>query len=231
MEKFDVLFIENEEHWQKAYARGLANHGIQVAVAGNGEDGLKTLEKRGENIDLVLLDYLLPDGLGREFLAIIRSRWPDIPVIVLTAATLEPSVRADLLGMGAADFVVKSDEFVELAARIRIRTRISNANAPNVRNYRFGGWTLDVPHLRLMDPEGTNVALSTQEREILLKFLQNPGIVIGRDELASTLHSPEILNRRIGCLRRRLRDDTECPKFIATVHGQGYQFIQDVTAA
>lgn len=228
MKKYNVLLIEDDEAYQDMCTQGLANHNIQTIIAGNGEDGLKILRDRDKEVDLVLLDYYLPDGLGINFLVdIIRLR-PKIPVIILTAVEeLEPSVRAQLIKLGAEDFVIKPMEYVELAARIGARIERPETD---VTQYQFGGWILDLQGRRLVDPDGVTVSLTAEEWDILLKFLQNPGTVISRDDLGRQLHNPDLLNRKISSLRRKLHDGGE--KFIATVHRQGYQFrMMDVTVS
>ncbi|MEX2043876.1 MAG: response regulator, partial [Opitutus sp.] len=115
-----VLVVEDEQKTRESLTEGLQLEGWTVAMAANGTEALGLAEK--EPFDLVVLDWMLPDRDGIEFLQELRGRGLQFPVLMLTArSTLNDRVIG--LDSGADDYLVKPFAFAELLARCRALLR------------------------------------------------------------------------------------------------------------
>src|SRR5947209_15112157 len=117
-----VLVVEDEPGILDFLERGLRAQGFDVVSAGDGDTGLQTA-LRGD-VDLVVLDVMLPGRDGLEVLAELRQTKPGLPVIILTALG-EVEQRVSGLDAGAVDYLVKPFSLEELAARIRAQLRVA----------------------------------------------------------------------------------------------------------
>ncbi len=117
-----ILLIEDEPRIAAFVRRGLTAEGFVVDVAENGRDGLQAA--RRSNVDLVLLDLILPGVRGEDILRQLRDEQPHLPVIVLSAKDAI-SDRVSNLEAGAEDYLTKPFSFAELLARIQARLRIA----------------------------------------------------------------------------------------------------------
>ncbi len=121
-----ILVIEDEPGIVDFLDRGLRAHGFDVISARDGLDG--AAKALNEDVDLVVLDMMLPGRSGLEVLADVRAAKPGLPVIALTArGAVEDRVKG--LDAGAADYLTKPFSLNELAARIRAQLRVA-AQAP-----------------------------------------------------------------------------------------------------
>ena len=117
-----VLVIEDEPGIVDFLERGLQAHGFQVSSALDGASG--TAKALSNDVDLVVLDMMLPGRSGLEVLATLRDAKPTLPVIVLTARG-EVEHRVSGLDAGAVDYLTKPFSLTELAARIRAQLRVA----------------------------------------------------------------------------------------------------------
>ncbi len=172
--------------------------------------------------DLILLDIMLPDGDGRDFLNAHRARGRTTPVIVLTARS-EVSDRVGALDMGADDYIAKPFDFAELEARCRAVLRRQAGTATNVT--RFGNASLN----RLagtLDVAGKSVELRNRELRLLEVFFAAPGQIIPKPKLVDRLFSydEEVSENAIEVYVGRLRKHLEGSDVsIVTVRGLGYR--------
>jgi DNA-binding response OmpR family regulator len=203
--------------------RGLETEGFRVQSESDGIRG----EQRAlaENVDVVVLDLMLPSRGGMEVLATLRSAKPEVPVIVLTAKG-EVEDRVAGLDAGAVDYLVKPFSLAELTARIRAQLRSVALGATT--RLRAEDVELDLL-TRKVTRAGQPVALSSTEFELLAHLLRNHGRVVNREEILSAVwgyeHDPatNIVDVYIGYLRRKLRrPDSAAP--IYTVRSVGYRF-------
>jgi two-component system, OmpR family, response regulator len=190
------------------------------------------------DLSLIILDLRLGDDDGLDLLREIRSH-SDIPVIIMTGHRLDEIDRVVGLELGADDYIVKPFGLRELLARVRaILRRQEMGRAARVRDperggYKFGGWQLERRSRRLVDPDGTPVALSKSEYTLLLAFLEAPARALTREHLlqATRLHE-DIFDRSIDVqvlrLRRKLERDPRAPRIIQTERGVGYVFALSV---
>lgn len=217
-----ILVVEDEAGIADFVQRGLTAEGHQVEVAADGLTG----ERRAlaADVDLVILDRLLPGRDGVEVLRGIRAAKPALPVIMLTALG-EVADRVGGLDAGATDYLVKPFAFAELAARVRAHLRAPAQSSPT---------TLEAAGIRadLLSREATRdgmaITLSAKEFELLTYFLRHPNQVLSREQLLSAVwgydFDPQtnVVEVYVSYLRRKLaRSGTPAP--IDTLRSMGYR--------
>ena len=227
---FTLLFIEDDEAIRTALQLVLEDEGYEVAVAGDGETGIKMFGQIDP--DLVLLDLRLPDISGFEVCRAIR-RTSITPVIMVTAQT-DTSDLVNGFDAGADDYVTKPVVPKELAARIRAALRRTQSNQPFSSNAKSLNKIGDVEIDRSMSivrKSGTEVALTKTEYRLLVEFADHPGMVLSRDQLLERVWGYEYLgdSRLVDAHVRRLRVKVETqpdePTMIVTVRGMGYRLL------
>lgn len=225
-----ILIVEDEAALADGVARGLRSEGFEVDVA---YDGLTGLEKaRSADIDLVILDIMLPGLNGYRVCRNLRSEGVGTPILMLTAKSGEYD-EAEALDTGADDFLSKPFSFVVLVARVRalLRRSVDGKAQPLV----IGDLMLD-PLARTCMRAGTPVPLTTREYELLEALMRKPGQVVPKSELLEHVWGvdfegdPNVVEVYVGYLRRKIdrpfdRNDIE------TVRGVGYRIRQDPAAA
>ena len=218
-----ILVIEDEPGIVDFLERGLEAHGFAVRSALDGTSGCELAVR--ENVELVVLDMMLPGRSGLEVLAALREAKPSLPVIVLTARG-EVEDRVTGLDAGAVDYVIKPFSLNELVARIRAQLRVA-AQSPTTT---LSGGDIEVNLLtREVRRGGEKVRLSTTEFELLAYLLRNRGRVLSREQILRAVwgydHDPgtNVVDVYIGYLRRKL-GTRERPDAIVTVRSVGYRF-------
>jgi DNA-binding response OmpR family regulator len=217
-----ILVVEDEPGIVDFVERGLRRHGFQVLSTGDGEAGLERAVE--PDIDLVVLDLMLPKLSGMEVLRQLHAQRPDLPVIILTARG-EVEDRIAGLDGGAVDYLVKPFAVGELAARIRAQLRTASRGATMIKTNTM---RIDLVSRQVL-LEGEPVRLSTTEFELLVYLAQNRPHVLSREEILRAVwgynHDPgtNVLEVYVGYLRRKLRT-AEHPAPILTVRSVGYRF-------
>jgi len=215
-----ILVIEDEVAIADFLERGLAAIGYGVATATDGIEGQERALR--EDVDLVVLDRMLPGRDGLDVLSAIRAVKPTLPVIILSARA-ETEDRIEGLDHGATDYLVKPFSFGELAARIRAHLRIPAPMTPE--RLKAGGVELDLMS-RTVKSAGGEVHLPAREFELLSYFMRHARRVISRSELLRAVWGYDfdpgtnVVEVYVGYLRRKLGD----PSPIQTVRGVGYRF-------
>jgi DNA-binding response OmpR family regulator len=162
-----ILVIEDELAIVDFLERGLRAEGFVVDAATDGIEG--TRRALLDNVDLVVLDMMLPGRSGAELLMTLREARPTLPVIVLTArGELEDRVAG--LNAGAVDYLVKPFAMAELVARIRAQLRVAS-QAPTT-TARCGDIELELMTREVRRGE-VRIHLSTTEFELLAYFVRN----------------------------------------------------------
>lgn len=227
---FTLLFIEDDEAIRTALRLVLEDEGYEVAVAGDGETGIKMFGQM--NPDLVLLDLRLPDISGFEVCRAIR-RTSITPVIMVTAQT-DTSDLVNGFDAGADDYVTKPVVPKELAARIRAALRRSQTSEPSPSNAKSLDKIGDVEidrNMSIVRKNGLEIALTKTEYRLLVEFADHPGMVLSRDQLLERVWGYEYLgdSRLVDAHVRRLRVKIETqpdePTMIVTVRGMGYRLL------
>lgn len=219
-----VLVIEDEPGIVDFLERGLESNGFDVRSALDGDSGLN--KALNEDIDLVVLDLMLPGRSGIEVLSALHADKPALPVVVLTARG-EVEERVAGLDAGAVDYLTKPFSLNELAARIRAQLRVV-AQSPRTT---LAAGEIEVDLLtREVRRGGDPVRLSTTEFELLVYLLRNRSHVLSREQILRAVwgydYDPgtNVVDVYVGYLRRKLRkaDGGRVP--IVTVRSVGYRF-------
>jgi len=233
-----ILVVDDDPEIRKLLGRYLDQQGLRVSLAADRrelDDKLAT-----QQIDLIVLDVMLPDASGLDICRQLRDRRPHVPVILLTALK-EDVDRIIGLEIGADDYLGKPFNPRELLARIRaVLRRISDlAEPPIVGTYRFAGFVASPQSRGLVDPNGAEIVLTGAEFDLLRVFLDRPGRVLSRDQLLDLTQGREAdpLDRSIDVLMSRLRrklGDGGQFQIFKTVRNGGYQLsvrVETVEAA
>lgn len=218
----EILVVEDEAAIADFLVKGLEAEGFGVTVA---VDGLAGEELALEpDVDLVVLDRMLPGRDGGEVLSAIRRVRPTLPVIFLTAKA-EIADRVEGLDLGATDYVTKPFAFEELLARIRARLRDSGGGSETA--LEAAGIRLDLLTRRATRGE-LAIRLPEREAQLLAYLMRHPGRVCSREEILSAVwrydHDPgtNVVQVYIGYLRRKLALPGS-PAPIETVRSAGYR--------
>ncbi len=220
-----ILVVEDEPGIVDFVERGLRRQGFQVVTAGDGEAGLA--RALNPDIELVVLDLMLPKLGGMEVLRSLNSQRPELPVGVLTARG-EVEDRIAGLDNGAVDYLVKPFAVAELAARIRAQLRSASRGSASIRTEAL---RIDLLSRQVL-MDGEPVRLSTTEFELLVYLAQNRPNVLSREEILRAVwgynHDPgtNVLEVYIGYLRRKL-GTADRPAPIRTVRSVGYRFDEE----
>lgn len=220
-----ILLVEDEESISEPLAEHLQRDGFDAEVAATLAEARAALER--EMPDLILLDVMLPDGDGRDLAREVR-RISDVPIIMLTARGEEID-RVLGLELGADDYVVKPFSARELSARIRaILRRARSDRRPGP--IEIGDLVLD-PAARTVTKAGEPLELTAREFDLLHLLMANAGQVVRREQIMDEVWDPhwfgptKTLDVHISWLRKKLGDDAQDPRYIATVRGVGFRFL------
>jgi two-component system OmpR family response regulator len=225
-----LLVVDDDPDIRDLVGSLLRQDGYGVLTVGDGGAMRRVLAETP--IDLVILDLMLPDQDGWALCREIRQS-RSIPVIFLTAAGGE-SDRVTGLDMGADDYLAKPFSSRELLARIRAVLRRA-APAAAGRGLRFSGWRLETARRQLFDPDGVLVDLSGAEYELLWVLLQNPQVVLSREQLLEETRGrvagpfDRTIDVQVARLRRKIEADPKAPELIKTVRGGGYVLASNVS--
>ena len=197
----------------------------QIADDGHAVDWVQRLAHAEASVrttayDLILLDLMLPDGRGLDFLRQRRSAGDATPVIILTARD-QISDRIAGLNAGADDYLVKPFDLFELSARVAAVARRYSGN-PNPQ-MQLGELRIDLS-ARSIARAGTGVDLTAREWALLEAFIQRPGALLSRSQLEERLYAfgAEIESNTIEVYISRLRKKLG-RELIETVRGMGYR--------
>ena len=219
-----ILLVEDERGIADFVERALRAQGHAVEVAADGVDGGHRAV--GSDLDLVILDVMLPGRSGLEILEEIRAVKPALPVIMLTARG-EVADKVAGLDAGATDYMTKPFSVEELLARVRAHLR-TPVQAETTR-LRVADIELDMLR-RTVTRDETPVHLSAKEFDLLAYFMRHPGQVLSRQQILNGVwdynHDPgtNIVEVYVGYLRRKLAL-ADRPVPIQTVRSAGYRLV------
>jgi two-component system alkaline phosphatase synthesis response regulator PhoP len=219
-----ILVVDDQANVRRLLREYLEEEGFRVVVAENGRDALYAA--RREKPDLILLDLMMPEMSGYEFMRTFTKE-QDTPIILLTAK-LEESDKVLGLELGADDYITKPFSMRELVARIRAVLRRVEKGASDSEVLRVADITLD-RGARTVTVGGRNVRLTPTEFELLATLMAAPGRVFSRAALLEAIQgvSIETMERAIDVhirnLRTKIEPDASHPRYIETVFGVGYR--------
>jgi two-component system alkaline phosphatase synthesis response regulator PhoP len=227
MEK--ILVVEDEKNIRELIEFNLENAGYEVYTAA---DGRTAMDKLSEQIDLVVLDLMLPEIDGMEVCRRMRGskELRQIPIIMLTAKGEEVE-RILGLEMGADDYMTKPFSPRELVARIKAifrRIKEFKADSEKLKDevVEAGKLKLDIPRHEVIYG-GKKIVLTPKEFELLRYLVINQGRVLSRDLLLEKIWGYEYAGdtRTVDVHVRRLRKKINSD-YIDTVRGVGYKFVK-----
>ena len=220
-----ILVADDEPEIVRGLEDNLRFEGYQTVSATNGEDALALA--LSDAPDLVLLDIMMPRMSGWDVCRELRRRGVDVPVIMLTARGAEVD-RVLGLELGADDYVTKPFSLRELLARVRAVLR-----RPGPRQ-KFEEFAFGDVRIRLRGRQvfkaGREVRMTRKEFDLLVFLVEHRGEVVTRERLLDEVWGYEqfpttrTVDTHVLRLRRKFEADPDRPRWILTVHGQGYKF-------
>ncbi|SJZ35312.1 response regulator transcription factor [Selenihalanaerobacter shriftii] len=228
MSKPKILVVDDEEKITKVVKSYLQQKGYEVLVAYDGKEALEITNN--EELDLVVLDLMLPKLSGEEVCKRIRSK-SDLPILMLTAKTTEDD-RINGLNIGADDYLIKPFSPRELVARARAilrRTSDRKESTAEILSFKSGNDKLVIDTLKhVVKFNGESVDVTATEFKLLKILVQNPGQVYSRSQLTQLVQGynydgyDRTIDAHVKNLRRKL--DITSDQYIKTVYGVGYKF-------
>lgn len=223
-----VLLVEDEESIRKFIKINLERNGFNVLEAETGEKGLEIA--RREDVDVVVLDIMLPGIDGFEVCKILRDEYPNIGIIMLTAKSQDID---KIMGLeyGTDDYMIKPFNPMELVLRVRsLMRRLDTSEEEEDSEYvEDGPFKMD-KYSRRFYKDDSNIELTPTEFAIIKLFIENPGKAFSRDEILNTIWGydfvgdSKIVDVNIRRIRSKIENDSKNPHYIETVWGVGYRW-------
>ncbi len=220
-----ILVVDDKKELRNLLRDYLTQEGFEIVMACDGKEAL--FVARQEKPDLVILDLMMPEMGGYEFMRIF-SREANTPIIILTAK-LEENEKVLGLELGADDYVTKPFSLRELTARVRAVLRRMEKGALEQDILRVADIQLDRASRTVMVSE-EQVDLTPSEFDLLASLMAAPGRTFSRFELLDRLQGTayegyeRTIDVHIRNLRSKIEPDASSPKYIETVYGVGYRF-------
>lgn len=223
-----ILVVEDDPTLRSTLVFNLTRQGFKVVTAEDGMVALEVFGQHGDDLDLIILDVMLPGMNGLQVLRHVRQSH-DVPVLMLSARG-EESDRIDGLELGADDYVVKPFALRELLARVR--THVRRRTRPGTRPPSVitrGPLRIEADR-RMASVNGAELHLRPKEFGLLVTIAMEPGRVFGRQELLDTVWGGDIVvdartvDVHISWLRGKLAAAGMSDETIRTVYGAGYRF-------
>jgi len=231
-----ILVVEDERHLAMGIKFNLEAEGYRVTTAGDGPTAMRVIEGDDEEVDLVILDIMLPGMSGYAVCEKIREVGSDLPVLILSARTLSED-RTRGFEVGANQYLSKPFELDELLARVKNllthharRHQAPRATPSQLATYEFAQAHIDFPQYDLK-VAGQSVQLTKREWELLEFFVENEGRLIPRQELLEKVwRMPGHIQTRapdqfILRLRKVFEADPAAPRHFLTIRDMGYRFV------
>jgi two-component system, OmpR family, response regulator len=220
-----ILIIDDDEELLELLGEFLSSNGLEVLTASSGKDGLAIIARH--DLDLVVLDVMMPLMSGLDVLREIMKGWSHLPVIMLTARGDEVE-RILGLEMGADDYMVKPFSSRELLARINAMARRREKLKPGLETTGPSPTvSLDMKKRQAL-LNGEIVPLSSIEFDILTVLIRYQGIVMSRERILELSRGKKFfvhdrsIDIQISRLRQKLEKYPDNPVLIKTVWGEGY---------
>ncbi len=223
-----ILVVEDDPSITMGLELNLRAEGYRVVVAHDGEEGLAAARK--EEIDLLILDVMLPRLNGFEVLRILRGEGSLLPVLMLSARGAEMD-KVMGLELGAEDYVTKPFGLAELLARVRAILR-REGKGKSARSVVIRSGVLEInADTRQVTRDGKDVELTATEFDVLLCLVEAKGRVLSREQIQAQVWGPDhhgttrTVDNFLLQLRSKLEFDPGEPKHLVTVRGVGYRFV------
>jgi two-component system alkaline phosphatase synthesis response regulator PhoP len=227
-----ILVVDDEPKIVQIARDYLQHAGFAVLTAGDGKEALSTF--RTHRPDLIVLDLGLPELDGLDVTRAVRKE-AITPIIMLTARGEETDKLVGL-ELGSDDYIVKPFSPKELVARVRavLRRTEAHSNPANQASnglLRVADVNIDIPRMSVTIAE-KSIELTHTEFQLLTTLAQQPGRLFTRAQLLDAVHGvafesyERAIDAHIKNIRRKIEPDPRDPKYILTVYGVGYKFIE-----
>jgi len=234
--KQHILVVEDEKHLATGIRYNLEAEGYRVTTTGDGPSALAVLDGDGHDIELVVLDLMLPGMSGYAVCESIRSGNPSLPVLILSARTLAED-RARGFDVGANQYLTKPFDLDEFLSRVRNLLALHSSRQPQsagtahrIHELTFGNARVNFDTFEATVDDQL-VRLTELEMRLLRYFAQNEGRVISRQELLESVWevSGDVNTRApdqfLSRLRKTFERDPAQPKHFLTIRDAGYRFV------
>ena len=224
----NILMVEDDSTIAFAVKYAVEQEGFNLDIAENLENARKIVNSK--EYDLILLDVMLPDGNGYEFLKQLREHDEDTPVIFLTACDEEVNIVMGL-DIGGDDYITKPFRVRELISRINaILRRKGKSQDSNKKILKFKNISIHTLEARVFK-NNEEIFLTSAEYKLLSILIQNKNMVLSRAQILEKLWdvtydfiNDNTLSVYIKRLREKIEDDSSKPQYILTVRGLGYKW-------
>ncbi|QDU37311.1 Sensory transduction protein regX3 [Maioricimonas rarisocia] len=231
-----ILIVEDEDAIANGLKFNFEQEGYEAIVQRDGPGTLRYIDEHHGEVDLVILDLMLPGMSGYEICRAIRERDTDLPIIVLSARTLSED-KAHAFDCGTDQYVTKPFALPELLSRVRnLLSRLKrHANTPPdppptaLEEFAFDDVHVDFRSFEIRRGEELH-RLTTMEMQLLRYFIENEGAVLARTQILRDVWSQnaDVTTRTIDNFVMRLRKYIEAdpanPEHLLSVRGTGYRF-------
>lgn len=228
-----VLIAEDEAAIREFIIINLRRAGYEIIEAEDGARALELYDANDGDIDIAVLDVMMPNVDGLEVCKQLRQRNNTIGIIMLTAKTQEMDKITGLM-MGADDYVTKPFSPTELVARVDAiyrRVAMSNGIKPAaVDVIELGDFKLNIRN-RTLTKNGKYIELTQVEFQMMEYFFTNPGAALSRTDILNKVWGNEyfgeekIVDVNIRRLRMKIEEEPSVPKHLTTIWGIGYKWI------
>ena len=223
-----ILIVDDERVICEVLEAYFVKEGWKVLIASNGLEGLK--KAKNKNLDLIVLDLMLPDISGEEVCRLVRKD-SNIPILMLTAKSAEDDLINGLV-IGADDYVTKPFSPREVVMRVKALIRRTQQTI-NESKLSFNKAKLIIDFIKKeVRLHNEILTLTPNEYKLLTALVSYPGKVYSRADLLEKLQENDsyfegyerTIDTHIKNLRKKIETDTRHPNFIITVFGMGYKF-------
>lgn len=238
--KKHILVIEDERHLAVGIKFNLEAEGYRVTTVGEGPAGLAYILENEAELDLIILDLMLPGMSGYAVCESLRSSGYDIPVLILSARN-QSEDRTRGFDVGANQYLTKPFDLDELLSRVKNllmhykRAPRPPQNEPQIKHYAFSDVTIDFEQCEVVKA-GVPLTLTRRELELLRYFAEHEGKLIPRHELLKNVwnlpghvqtRAPDQFLLR---LRKMFEPDPANPQHFLTQRDLGYKFVAEPDA-
>jgi DNA-binding response OmpR family regulator len=227
-----LLIVEDEESIGEGLQFNFEAEGFDVAIVSDGLEAIQFIKNNYEKISTIILDIMLPQLDGYEILKRTRILAERIPILVLSAKSLEND-RIKAFELGADDYVTKPFNLSEIILRVKRlvqRKKWYKADG-NQTPQKFGLSIFDPERLIITRNDGTSHRISPTEGLLVQVFLENENKILTRNDLLQKVWQYDaIIETRtvdvfVGKLRKYIEKNAAKPDFIISVRGVGYTYI------
>jgi len=223
-----ILIVEDDPAILKGLATTLKAEHFEVLTAADGEQGYQAAKR--ENVDLIILDIMLPRKNGQDICRDLRREGNSTPILMLTSKKQETD-KVLGLELGADDYVTKPFGIRELLARIKALLRRKGEITKVIDEYSFGGVQIDFKKLEA-SKNGQPLKLTAKEFKVLKFLIQHEREAVSRDMLLDEVWGYEsypdtrTVDNFVLSLRKKIENDPSDPQHLLTIPTVGYKFVK-----